>query len=376
MTFLAGAPGEPANTDEPRPDLAANLDQGTGTPADAIGTGLEDLDLDPSDPIAREFLRVFQQQEDDKGDKDEPAPGETDGDLTPQPSPTGQPSNPDAPDDEPVEAPPNTDPANRPVHPEREEPQRGGEPEPNLTDQPRPDPAQPEGVLVNGFYYTPEAIAAMREVYDFHASLTPAQIQQIDAILTQPAAPHGGPSSGSGAPQPADPDDEYIDPRLAQEVHGLQSRLDQLLALEERRAAEEAQKRQAMYLQAVEETSSAFKTEFGLDDTELATLQQRTAAKQIIPALAAQYPSDPGRAFREALTMTYWSDPEFRTKALERQQQLDAVQQDELRARRAKAAAVTGAGGSVSRKPPATPQTREGRQKAMVDELAAAINGN
>lgn len=216
---------------------------------------------------------------------------------------------------------------------------------------------------------TPQEVQALQAIRDGQAA-----ISFVDPQTGQPIPPVGVAPTTPGTP-PAD--EEWDDPRAQAAFATLNTTLAEMqrqqTALYESQVAEQNR----VIVTALEASASDFAKTRGLNDDELARLTTAVGQSGLLPVYARQHPGDPRSAMSEALNALYWSDPAFRDRETQRAISEHTTATADVDRKKATAGSVAGAGGSVSRTPPA-PSTHDERQRAMVDMIASDMqtNGN
>lgn len=226
----------------------------------------------------------------------------------------------------------------------------------------------PETLTINGQTVTRDALENIVGFQQWLAQ-NPQHLANIDAYVRGEAdiAPRQAPTPKTGEEE----DDEFVDPRAAEEIAQLREQVGGLTAAQQ----EQAQQRM---LESLETGRQAFAEKYDLEPDAVEALTQSVAAAQVLPAFAARHPGNPGAAFAEALEYQLWNTQSYRDA--EFQKLVDQKVQETLQAnaeankRTAKAGSLSGSSGSVPRSD--VPKTPGDKQKAMVAEIAQAISEN
>lgn len=288
---------------------------------------------------------------------------------TDQPAPDAAPVDVPVPESEPVETPP-AEPA--PVDP----------PAPAALDPfaPPPAPTQPETIDFFGVNLSRDEGLALASLYQWAASLTPEQQQ---AIFEQGASPATAPPAASppGTPTPAAPDDdEFADPKVA-ELQQQIAQLSQQTAAQAQSIAQSqyaAQQQQAAIANKphADRAVADFQTQYQLADADMDLIRQKLFAHPyILENMHAQSNGDVYRTYLASFETVAWTDPTMRDRLINARAVASQTQQDEIAAKRARASAVAGSGGSTPRTSPAA-STPEDRRRGMLDELRGAMTAN
>lgn len=268
--------------------------------------------------------------------------------------------------------------------------------EPELEEvEPEPEPeVEPEAP--SAFYEgIPDDRA--RQMLEWVASLDDEQVQKINAALapepTAAASGHGtpaptAPADGAGDALPDMPDlsllaeavpgfAEYL-AAVDRSVRTGQTRIDSLGRQQASLADIEAKRNRAATDAAIDAGIEAFREANPLSDTQFDSVMQRATDLQVLPSLVTRFNGDVSAAMQEALGTAMWSDPNLREELV--QYRLNAIgeQQVETKARKQRAASLSGGSGSVpGSRTSAAPVTLtpEQHRDAMVQKIAAEING-
>lgn len=232
---------------------------------------------------------------------------------------------------------------------------------------------------------SPEQIAAYTQ-FDTLLANNPALSQYVNAVLNGELTVEQATQQAQQALAPVaetpPPDLDLDDPNIKHLWDQYQAQGDMVRDLRQRVETHDdflqRQHREANE-SYINRATASFKERFELSDEEVQHISQIAGGLEILPALkngfnplTGQYERpDAIAAVERALEIAYWNHPEYRNR--EYQRQMDQQKTDNKR--KQKLAAVSGNSGSVPRSRP-TPQTREGRHAAMVQEVEAAMSGN
>jgi hypothetical protein len=181
---------------------------------------------------------------------------------------------------------------------------------------------------------------------------------------------------------------EYLDPRAQAEINALKQALSQqsqqLAQFQEtfkqsltpviQTQQQSHQQQQVAQLDAgIREFNEVYK----LTDEQSAQIQAAVAEAGVFPSMVTRHGGNVQSAVKAAMDMMFWTTPQFRDPYLEAKSAAtaaDQTQQDQSTKRKQTLTALSASGGSVPRRDP-VPSDRESRHSAMVDEIAAAQNG-
>lgn len=264
---------------------------------------------------------------------------------------------------------------------------------------PSSEPAQSAPAFTfAGVDYSSSDLAQAVQLRDWYTRLNNPQIQAIDALLSgeyqlvptsqSQVAPVAIPPAPQPATSPASPPDtpvnddagEWLDPRAEAEINRLRTELTQLTERVTSSVTPLIESRQTdqfnATLSAIDQAHTAFQTEYTLDDDTMQQLGQAVVNAGVFPSLLQQH-RDPQVATKAAFDMMLWTTPTFRDKIVT--QRLTALATDSQAQAQAdktrKLTSLASSGGSVPRRT-TTPQTKEERHQAMVEEIRASQNGN
>lgn len=239
-------------------------------------------------------------------------------------------------------------------------------------------------------------------------SLTPAQVQAVQAALNPapqpqvyspaasgpgvpaPVVPVGGTPAGAGyAPPLAQPapvvDWSVLDAAvpgagtvIASLQQQTQAQAQQLAAYQQQQAELAAQQAQSQQSQTQAQVDAAWDTyraaHTDLASTDLDYIYQRGVQMQTFPALVRQHNGNIEAALHATLDGAMWSDPRFRDRALQSSMTQTAQVQAGIDAKKNRMAALNGTTGTVPRSGrPTNPATLTPQQRtaAIAAELAA-----
>lgn len=252
------------------------------------------------------------------------------------------------------------------------------EPDPTPTaPEPAPTPEpEPDFIDIGGRLYPRERAAEILQLIDMG-------IAQVTNTPLVPAAPTV-PDAPTGPDVPAFDPNDYADTELARATQAqLQSirdsqapvaekldRVEQILMRQEQ-AAEQARLEQMR----VAETAAIedIRTNFSLNDAEMAELYSLTERSGVVNGLAAANPAlmgDMKQLATEAMTMVYWGTEKFRERDIQREVSAkvqEQVQTQKVTEKKSKAGGLVGGGGNVQRETAAPKSTRD----PMAEALAA-----
>lgn len=266
--------------------------------------------------------------------------------------------------------------------------------EPPVADQASTAPA----FTFAGVDYSPDQVARAIQVHDWYDRLNDNQVQAVDALLSghyrlvpaneaapvqpvvQPVTP---PAPVTDIPAVGDEAGEWLDPRAQAEVNRLQSQLDQMRAqftgavtpLVQSQADQQLHSR----MQSIDNATSAFKTQYQLEDSLIETIGRSVVQAGVLPSLIQQHQGNVEAATRQAYEMMFWTTPTFRDAYMQSKNAAELAslaEQDKAEAdKKRKLTALTSSGGSVRRVDPA-PNTKDERHQAMVELIRADQNGS
>lgn len=181
------------------------------------------------------------------------------------------------------------------------------------------------------------------------------------------------------------PEDEIVDPRLAEYVQTnfsqIETKLDAVLAQQQAQQQLLAQQQQAELNAALDTARRGVAEAHGLSDAEAQRLLE--IANQMPEAAAAvqnaNLTADPVGAFRSALETTYWLTPEFRDRAIEDQVTTRAAElgvQASLDERRQLNQSLVGSGAAAPRAHAPKPSTPEEHTAAAIDLVRESLSNN
>lgn len=249
-----------------------------------------------------------------------------------------------------------------------------------------PTPEPPESgaafTLAGASYTEPELTRALA-THQWFARLPDHVVQGIDAYLSgqYQLVPLVAPATAAGPVSPSSPppqveEEEWLDPRAAQEIQSLRAEVEALKGNVTSTSQQQMETALRNQQTIIETTAHSFAEEYSLAEDQMSELVSVLNNAQILSGLHHQHNGDVAKAMRAGLEMTLWSTPSLRDSVLARQAevaQLELAQQtqDDER-RKQQLSALSGSGGSAPRRDP-IPRTPEDRQRAMRDTIAAAM---
>ena len=264
-------------------------------------------------------------------------------------------------------------------------------PSPAATDIPSSPPSPPSSVLdVDGVQVTPEVARELLGLAATLQQLTPAQTQQISAILSgqasilPPVSSTPTPSSPSVplfAPSPI-PDDDWMDERARAAFTAQQTELERQRTIIESLSARQLTDYQSRIAAHATRAETDFASRYQLSPDEMHLVTAAAAQYNLIAPFAPPQ-SSPDSAWYDAATRTleqaFWLVPSARERYLASSQQAAVdtatAQQAEITAKRALTGAVSAQPGSIPRT--TTPPSSDTRSmtKAQRADAAAAFIG-
>lgn len=266
---------------------------------------------------------------------------------------------------------------------------------------PSASPTDASPYTIDGQDFTPDEMRQLIGAARWAGQLNPLQAAYIDGVLSgdiqvDPSTipglnltPQGTPiqpQSSQVPPQPVD-DYEYADPRLKQELDDLRNQVAQFSQTQQQLAQQSQLTQRAAIEAQIQDGVTQFQTRFGMSDADKDELLNSTVLAQVLPSFAQT--ATPDVAIQQAMEMLYWNTPKFRDAHIQQQQVNGGGQQvvdvnddssepvvDMAPVRQRKMSALASSGGSVPRVAPPTKLTKQERQKAMANEVAAAMNGS
>lgn len=241
-------------------------------------------------------------------------------------------------------------------------------------------------------------------------ALTPEQRQQLDQVLaggnpgqqypvttgtpvTQPTAPPSVPgSSPTSSPIiPPRPDDEYEAQLYDRYIAPLAATIDGRVKSIEEQVALTTQQQLLQQQRAndsiIANASTSWRAQYpDLTDGEYDALTDRIIRSGVFPAVVNAHGGDFSAATQAVLEQHFWADPNLRSKAIAnlasgrapgdattQTPEAAASSASDAAHRQARAASVSGGGGAVTPRgdQASTPNTADGRKKAMISEIAA-----
>lgn len=301
-------------------------------------------------------------------------------------------------------------------------------PEPEPEPEPTPEPPAAVSDVLAGLDVTEDEA---REVIAWAKSLTPEQVDAVNAALANPvsapapspaAAPYAPPAvntppgvppaaSGYGYPAPPAPavgaglNDPVTPPAvgqpgmpvvpdlgvlaevapelgtyLQQQATLFQQQQQQLAwfqAEQQRIAAADAARNEERINAQIAVGADEFRAAYPqLSEQDVQRIARRATELQVMPALVQQNQGAVDKAFVQAMNTAMWSDPTYQDQLVQARLDEFASQQAETQQRRGKAASLNGGGGSVSRATQAAApadMTPEQRRQALIAGVAAGI---
>lgn len=269
---------------------------------------------------------------------------------------------------------------------------------------PAPDPTVDTPVVSDSIQITEDfsipssQASAVRDLYNWAATLSPEATGQINSLLSgeyvlvprnaQPDPVQGGAAGGAdhvthGSPPAGSTitvdEDEYLDPRAAQDIASLRA---ELAAIRQSTTATESQLAQQRYDEqqhqlsiSLDTAKQRIATQYELTDAELTALVETTTRMQITPSMMSRHPHDPTAGFAAALDTAYYADPTFRERELARQFDArlsrDAADAAATSERKRRAGSLTPSGAPVPRESPAARRPRNAEEQ--LDAMTAMI---
>jgi len=238
--------------------------------------------------------------------------------------------------------------------------------------EPEPIAAEaPPVINIGGAAYRAEDIEGL---VNWVSSLSPEQL----ALLQSQPEPEPDPAAT------LPPEDEIVDPRLAQwtdtRFQTVEQKLDILLAQQQAQQQFIAQQREAELHAALDTARRGIQEQYGLTDAEAERLLAAANSNPVATAAVqnSNLDADPTGAFRAALETTYWITPEFRDRAIQSQvvsQVAELQVNNALEERKALNQSLVGQGAATPRATspaPETPQEHEAAALALLKERMAA----
>lgn len=262
----------------------------------------------------------------------------------------------------------------------------------------------------------------MRDVYQWANQLTPEESNAINAFIqqrrtapanapvqpaiqpvqpTQPAFPYSQPQPSQyvtpqspGAitlPPQIDPstvDDPAIASFLNQQSQWMAQQYaaqQQTIALQQQQLAQVQQQSEAQVQQSVsaqvaetnrqiEQAKLDFAQQYQLTAAELQVVEDRLIASGLVNSLVERRGGNIHDGLMDGFATTAWTDPTIRARLIAAETAPAVADANEIRHRAAQLGSLGGSGGSVPVQ--STPASPADRNKAMVDEIRAAMNGN
>lgn len=211
-------------------------------------------------------------------------------------------------------------------------------------------------------------------------STDPAFAQHLVGYFNpQPKPLVEGETAGAGSDKPTSDQppfnlpDEYLENEVVKALYDINvQQWKQIQQLQESFNVvntDVAERRRQELVGLANTVAEQFQSQHNLSTEEMTTLRQRAGQLGIVSNLMQQ-----GRpateAFQQALEITYWSTPEYRTRDLSSNMEAN----NQARKRKAKAASISGSAGSAPRTAP-KPKTEQEKREAMVAEIADKWQG-
>lgn len=222
--------------------------------------------------------------------------------------------------------------------------------------------------------FTPEEFVAFQQSYAFTNSLTQEHREAINNLFSGQyylVPVSGEPVGGTQAPAPTsttveDPDDEYLDPRAAQDIAALREEMESLRAAQATQSQRETEA-------VINETSEAYFADWDQTDTE--RVQQAAFESGLLPVFYQRNGGDAGRATRALYDHISASDPILQAKIIDQKVaerfEAERAASESTKVKKRKAGSLGGQGGAVSRQV-RQPSSPDEMREAMVQEIAAA----
>lgn len=214
----------------------------------------------------------------------------------------------------------------------------------------------------------PQEIDALNRLYSGdHVLISAEEYRQLQAGTVSPTTPTSTPPS-----EPSPSDDDFLDPRAAEEIRRLRSELSEVRQTTDTISQQTHEQQQAALANALSAARDQFSSSHSLSDEEVQRVENHLSSMGIVPALQQRY-QDPEKALLEGYKLAYRSMDEFLDREVNTRLESLQSEEDERKTRRRKASAVSGSGGSVPRDGAAEPKTRQERDKAIVDTIRSAM---
>ncbi len=236
----------------------------------------------------------------------------------------------------------------------------------------------PSSFTIDGRNLTEGDMRQVLQVADWASSLSPDQVNAIDAVLSgeYEIVPRGAaasvPQPGAAAPG-VDDDDEYddLDPKVKARLDHLTNTVETLSKSQSSVFEEQQRRVNEEVVASIRVGASKFQTATGLTDDEREVLTQRVVQLQILPGYANQYRGDPATAMEKAMEAVYWQTPEYREREVQKQLAQERKTTSKETTRKTKASSLTSGGGSVPRVEPSA--TKDQRREQMKREIEEAM---
>lgn len=231
-------------------------------------------------------------------------------------------------------------------------------------------------------------IEAALQTYDWARGLPPDALSGIDAFLSgdyvlvpRSQVEAGGVSSsapastGGQTPSSVDDDLDDLDPAAAARLRTMQQEIDSLRQATQSQVQASQTQREQDLLAAIDRGGAAFAASHDLTTEELERVYNTAARLSTIQTGMQANPNDMDKAVSHALDLAYLSDADFRQREIDRLSTKKVEEQRVLAERKARAGAVTASSGSITKPSPTPPSQMTGpeRDKAIADEIAAAM---
>lgn len=236
--------------------------------------------------------------------------------------------------------------------------------------------------ITTEFYGRPLTQAEAYNLFTLGADLsrlTAEQARAVEAIIygdpqatNQPIAqPQQQPVAPVVPVAPVDLDPD-LDPEIAKALGPIQQQLASQQAFIEQQSRQQLTQQQQQASTQIRAATEAFTADRQLTAQESAQLQEAVLSSGIFQPLYVNHGGDAAAAMTKALDTLYWQTPTFREREVAKQLAVKEQQIDATVKKSRKAGALAPGGAAVSREDP-PPTTREGRQAAMVSEIAKAM---
>jgi len=218
--------------------------------------------------------------------------------------------------------------------------------------------------------------AQIEQLVGWANSLSAEDYQKIQAALYGPEAPASEPEPD---PTPAVPQldlSDVLDPKLAEYVQttfgALSAEVESLRAAQAQQFQVEQAREQELMMQAWDEARTGVIDRLGLTQEDFDLLTTRVEQSGLVPYYAQQAGLSPKATFEKALETVYWSDEEFRARAIANATATASAEATSLSDKKHRASAAAGKGTNASRARK-EPTTKEERYADMVTQIAAEL---